>query len=44
MYNEYHALIDGVGNRYCRARRPLCHQCPLLPACPAGQQGGGELA
>lgn len=44
LYNEYHALIDGVGNRYCRARRPLCHQCPLLPACPAGQQGGGELA
>lgn len=42
LYNEYHALIDGVGNRYCKRTRPLCGQCPLLWTCPTGQEGGGD--
>ncbi len=28
LYNEYHALIVCVGNRFCRSR-PDCEQCPL---------------
>ena len=28
LYNEYHALIVCVGNRFCRSR-PDCKQCPL---------------
>src|SRR3972149_2370495 len=28
IYNEYHALIVCVGNRFCRSR-PDCEQCPL---------------
>jgi endonuclease-3 related protein len=28
LYNEYHALLVHVGNRFCRPR-PLCEQCPL---------------
>jgi endonuclease-3 related protein len=29
LYNEYHALIVKTGNAYCKARNPLCSQCPL---------------
>jgi endonuclease-3 related protein len=29
-YNELHALIVRVGNRYCRAK-PICEGCPLQP-------------
>lgn len=32
-YNEYHALITGVGNRYCGNKRPKCIECPLNPLC-----------
>lgn len=41
LYNEYHALIVAVGNRYCRAKQPLCVECPLLVRCryqPAGNE------
>lgn len=30
LFNEYHALIDALGNRLCRARKPTCQECPLL--------------
>lgn len=40
LYNEYHALIDGIGSRYCKRSRPRCGECPLLPHCPYGQEGG----
>lgn len=40
LYNEYHALIDGVGSRYCKRTKPLCRECPLLAYCPFGQGGG----
>lgn len=34
LYNEYHALIDGLANSICLKRRPLCDQCPLADLCP----------
>jgi endonuclease-3 related protein len=30
-YNEMHALIVGVGKRYCAKREPRCQDCPLQP-------------
>lgn len=29
LYNEYHALLVGVGNRFCKKQRPNCDACPL---------------
>ena len=29
LYNEYHALIVRLGKEFCRARAPLCIECPL---------------
>jgi endonuclease-3 related protein len=28
LFNEFHALIVGIGKQYCR-RKPLCGNCPL---------------
>jgi endonuclease-3 related protein len=28
LFNEFHALIVGIGKQYCR-RKPLCGKCPL---------------
>lgn len=42
LYNEYHALIDGVGSRYCKRTKPRCGECPLLSYCRYGQSGGDE--
>ncbi|KKM11669.1 endonuclease [Clostridiales bacterium PH28_bin88] len=33
LYNEYHALIDGLGHRLCLATRPRCGECPLVDEC-----------
>jgi len=33
LFNEYHALIVGVGNRFC-SRTPKCETCPLGPFLP----------
>ncbi|HOO56863.1 MAG TPA: endonuclease III domain-containing protein [bacterium] len=33
LFNEYHALIVGVGNAYC-GRKPDCENCPLAPFLP----------
>jgi endonuclease-3 related protein len=33
LFNEYHALIVGLGNRVCLTQKPLCHQCPLQQIC-----------
>lgn len=33
LYNEYHALIDGLGNRMCFNKRPRCEECPLAEKC-----------
>lgn len=37
LFNEYHALIDGLANSLCLKRGPRCRECPLLDLCPAGQ-------
>jgi len=29
LYNEYHALLVRVGNRYCKKNNPNCASCPL---------------
>ncbi|KYH30511.1 ultraviolet N-glycosylase/AP lyase [Moorella mulderi DSM 14980] len=34
LYNEYHALIDGLANQLCRKNRPDCSKCPLGDICP----------
>ncbi len=33
-WQDYHAQLVGVGNRYCKARTPLCSECPLEPLLP----------
>lgn len=34
LYNEYHALIDGLANRICLKKAPACLSCPLAGLCP----------
>lgn len=29
LYNEFHALIVGLGHRLCKKTKPLCDDCPL---------------
>ncbi len=36
LYNEFHALLVRVGNRYCRKTRPKCGECPLAELLPDG--------
>jgi endonuclease III related protein len=33
LFNEYHALLVHVGNRYCNSK-PRCEECPLLVFLP----------
>lgn len=33
LYNEYHALIVGLGKDYCKKTAPLCGKCPLKNFC-----------
>lgn len=33
IYNEYHALLVGLGANYCKKSRPHCSQCPLQNLC-----------
>lgn len=33
LYNEYHALIVGIGNQFCTNKNPACHRCPLNEEC-----------
>ncbi len=40
LYNEYHALFVAHGKDICRAQRPRCESCSLLPDCPAGTASG----
>lgn len=34
FYNEFHALLVRVGNRWCRPRSPRCGECPLARFLP----------
>ncbi len=40
LYNEYHALVTGIGNRFCSNKRPKCKECPLRERCfyPQGRE------
>lgn len=33
FFNEYHALITGIGNRFCKNKKPKCDSCPLTDVC-----------
>lgn len=33
LYNQYHAMIDAVGHRYCSNKNPKCGECPLGDTC-----------
>ncbi len=33
-WQDYHAQLVGVGNRFCKPRNPLCSLCPLQPLLP----------
>ncbi len=42
-WQDYHAQLVGIGNRFCKLRNPLCAECPLeslLPneTCTSGKQ------
>jgi len=36
LYNEFHALIDCLGNRLCLNKSPKCSNCPLQAICVTG--------
>lgn len=36
-YFRVHVLLIALGRRYCRARQPLCKQCPVTQLCPSKQ-------
>lgn len=40
LFNDYHAQLVAVGNRYCGKSRPRCQQCPLFSFLPEGQKEG----
>ena len=42
FWNEFHALIDGLGHSWCRAD-PRCDDCPLADLCPTAAAKGGNL-
>lgn len=33
LYNEFHALLDGLGHHLCRRQNPCCSSCPLDDLC-----------
>jgi len=33
IYNEYHALLVGLGANYCKKSRPRCSKCPVQNLC-----------
>jgi endonuclease-3 len=36
-YLAVHVLLISLGRRYCRAKNPLCKQCPVNMLCPSKQ-------
>ena len=42
LYNEYHALITGIGNRFCSNKKPKCNSCPLEEVCRFSGRDIGE--
>lgn len=41
LFNEYHALIDGLGNQVCLSKKPRCFECPLAGMCSNEDPAGG---
>ena len=33
LYNDFHAQIDNLGNRYCFEKNPKCTECPVNTFC-----------
>ena len=33
-WQDYHAQLVVIGNRYCRPKNPRCEGCPLAPLLP----------
>lgn len=33
LFNEYHALLDRLGNQVCLNKKPRCGECPLAVRC-----------
>ena len=40
---EFHIQLIRHGRSTCRARRPNCHDCPLLELCPTGRKQTGTM-
>lgn len=40
MWTKAHHLLIFHGRRICKARKPLCHKCPLTPYCLYYKDGG----
>ena len=36
-YLSVHLLLISLGRKYCKARKPLCNQCPVNTLCPSSQ-------
>jgi len=30
IFNEFHALLVQLGKNFCRAKKPLCQECPIV--------------
>lgn len=41
LFNDFHAQVVALGNRYCRSR-PECGACPLQELCRGKSSGPGE--
>ena len=37
-YYSFHLLLIRLGREYCKARGPLCRQCPLFSLCPSKEE------
>lgn len=37
-YLPVHFLLISLGRKYCKARKPLCNQCPVNTLCPSSQK------
>jgi len=35
LYLDVHLLLISLGRRFCKARKPLCGECPLRQLCPS---------
>jgi len=36
QWNHFGLRLIDHGRKVCKARKPLCHQCPLVEVCPTG--------